>query len=318
MKRMVFTEQQIGVIIDNYQSGINVSKIAKQLDISTAPILRILRENNIRIRTGVEIQRKLFSKDDCLKICEEYKNGITINKLASKYKVNRETIRRYLINNGLKTTKAKVEKVPIKYEDWTPDPKLDDKMSNLDPGKIGVYIITFPKGEFYIGSGGGKRGIFGRWKAHKRGYVNSPQYLQEVANKYGGWNNKSIYFTILENVSTRELALSREQDYINRFWGNPLLLNKSKSVTKAPEMKGENHPLYGKHHSEKSRQKISENHADFSGENNSRSKLTWKIVEEIRSKYKPRIYTLKMLSEEYNININTLINVIYKHNWIKK
>ena len=32
--------------------------------------------------------------------------------------------------------------------------------------------------------------------------------------------------------------------------------------------KGENHPMYGKHHSEETRKKMSEHHADISGENN--------------------------------------------------
>lgn len=42
-------------------------------------------------------------------------------------------------------------------------------------------------------------------------------------------------------------------------------------------LKGENHPLYGKGHSEESRCKISANHADCSGANNSKAKQ-WKII----------------------------------------
>ena len=35
-----------------------------------------------------------------------------------------------------------------------------------------------------------------------------------------------------------------------------------------PDVSGENHPLYGKKHSEESKRKMSENHPDVSGEKN--------------------------------------------------
>lgn len=44
--------------------------------------------------------------------------------------------------------------------------------------------------------------------------------------------------------------------------------SKQKIRDHLPDLSGENNPFYGKHHSEESRRKISENHVDVSGENN--------------------------------------------------
>lgn len=51
-------------------------------------------------------------------------------------------------------------------------------------------------------------------------------------------------------------------------------------------------------------------------ERNGKSKLSKKIVDEIRVKYRPRIYTLRKLSEEYNINHTTILDVIRYRTWI--
>jgi group I intron endonuclease len=157
---------------------------------------------------------------------------------------------------------------------------------------IGVYKIVFPDGQFYIGSAYGKKEMNGRWDDHIKGRKNSPKYLQELAQKYGGWN--CAVFIILRETKTEQRALLFEQAYINRSKNNPMLLNHNKNVLKAPDMSGENHPMFGlrgennpnfgkhlseetkkkmsevrmgKRHTEETKKKISENHADFSGEN---------------------------------------------------
>lgn len=48
------------------------------------------------------------------------------------------------------------------------------------------------------------------------------------------------------------------------------------------------------------------------GENNSRSKLSEKDVLEIREKFKPKIYTYKMLAEEYNVSWHTIKGIVIK------
>ena len=51
------------------------------------------------------------------------------------------------------------------------------------------------------------------------------------------------------------------------------------------------------------------------GKNNGRAKLTEQDVIEIRKKYKPRVYTLKMLCEEYNMSRDGMIDIIHRRNW---
>jgi hypothetical protein len=51
------------------------------------------------------------------------------------------------------------------------------------------------------------------------------------------------------------------------------------------------------------------------GANHGTAKLTETQVLEIRSKYKPRIYTLKMLSQEYNISLEPIRRIIERRTW---
>ena len=45
------------------------------------------------------------------------------------------------------------------------------------------------------------------------------------------------------------------------------------------------------------------------------AKLTEQDVLEIRKKFKPRIYTQKMLSDEFNVSIGTIKRIIQNRNW---
>lgn len=51
------------------------------------------------------------------------------------------------------------------------------------------------------------------------------------------------------------------------------------------------------------------------GELNGQSKLTNDIVLEIRSKFKPRVYTRKKLSLEYNVSEATIKDVVLRKSW---
>jgi len=45
------------------------------------------------------------------------------------------------------------------------------------------------------------------------------------------------------------------------------------------------------------------------------AKLTEQQILEIRAKYIPKIYTLKMLAEEYNVNLTTISEIIKRTTW---
>lgn len=51
------------------------------------------------------------------------------------------------------------------------------------------------------------------------------------------------------------------------------------------------------------------------GEGHSNSKLTEDQVREIRAKYKPRIYTMRMLGDEYNVEPTTINGIIKRKSW---
>ena len=51
------------------------------------------------------------------------------------------------------------------------------------------------------------------------------------------------------------------------------------------------------------------------GELNGCSKLTESEVLEIRSKFKPRVYTREMLALEYNVKASTIKDVILRKSW---
>jgi hypothetical protein len=57
------------------------------------------------------------------------------------------------------------------------------------------------------------------------------------------------------------------------------------------------------------------NHKDRSGENNNSAKLTAREVSEIRNKYKPRIYTGRMLAEEYGVSIPLVEKILARKIW---
>jgi group I intron endonuclease len=213
---------------------------------------------------------------------------------------------------------------------------------------IGVYKITFPNGEFYIGSAYGEEGFEGRWNKHRKGDINSPKYLQELAQKYGGWS--CVVFIILRETKTPSRALLCEQAYINRSKNNSLLLNKNLTVMKAPDMNGENNPMFGlrgennpnfgKKRSEETRKKISEaligkmageNNPNFGkhlseetrqrisnekiGEKSPTVKLTWELVGEIRKKYKTKNYKQEQLADEYKVSKGCIEGIINNRTW---
>lgn len=51
------------------------------------------------------------------------------------------------------------------------------------------------------------------------------------------------------------------------------------------------------------------------GEKNGSAKLTWEKVREIREKYKPTIYTARMLSEEYGVSIALIEKIVGGRLW---
>ena len=65
------------------------------------------------------------------------------------------------------------------------------------------------------------------------------------------------------------------------------------------QRQGKNHPMYGKHHSEESRKKISENHQDFKGNKHPRYRHDIDNMELLKE-YEETNITRKELAKKYN------------------
>lgn len=160
-----------------------------------------------------------------------------------------------------------------------------------------IYKITCLCGSFkdhyYIG----QRRYKGRDVDMDR-YTGSGKLIKDYFKKYGF--DRTYTKQILEIVPTKELLNQREKIYVGDLWEtdhlclnlcaggyssgwseesrNRLSLSQKEYFKNHPfseekkrrlsEMfKGENNPFYGKKHSEKTRVKMSANHANFSGDN---------------------------------------------------
>lgn len=140
-----------------------------------------------------------------------------------------------------------------------------------------VYLHISPDGKRYYGAT--KQNPKYRWR---NGYGYKTQKFFWEAIQEFGWNN--IQHIIIARGLTKEEAHWLEIELIKEW--NTRDRDKGYNITKggagangrivSEETKnkirfaisGENHPMYGKHHTEEAKKKISENHWDCSGENN--------------------------------------------------
>jgi group I intron endonuclease len=138
-------------------------------------------------------------------------------------------------------------------------------MSGTNEKNYILYLHTTPIGKRYYGIT--KQKPKRRWRGGS-GYKKN-QFFWRAITKYG-WNN--IKHEILFEGLTEHEAKGLEQYMIQ--WYDTANPKYGYNITLGGEgtngLSGENHPMYGKHHSEETKQKMSENHADFSGENNPR------------------------------------------------
>jgi group I intron endonuclease len=190
--------------------------------------------------------------------------------------------------------------------------------------KSGIYQIrNLINGKRYIGS---SINLEERWNRHKSLLLINQHHsikFQRAWNKYGEQN---FIFEIIEEVRDKQLLLEREQYWMDFFQsykngynicikaGNCLGIKRScKTKNKISKAQmGKKHHSYGKNHSKEHKQKISE---AMKGENHHNVKLTLEKVQEIRKKYIPRKYTLKMLAKEYNISICQIGFIINNKSW---
>ena len=123
-----------------------------------------------------------------------------------------------------------------------------------------VYVHICPNEKRYYGYTSQKPEQ--RWR-NGHGYKKrNPEFYDDIITY--GWTNIQ-HLIVADNLSKEEAALLEEQlilenkSYDSEFGYNKHIGNKYTDEQKE-RVSGENHPLYGKHHSEETKRKISENH----------------------------------------------------------
>jgi hypothetical protein len=218
----------------------------------------------------------------------------------------------------------------------------------------GVYVATRNNTGEVVYVGCSWTGIKDRLSNHKKrlkGNYHPNNGLQKL------WNAKGLTFThVVKCLPIKKLVLAFEKAYGAQYDFKKLVnsrplgdeppdrtgcipWNKDK---KCPQLSGENHPMYGKHHTEESIEKMKENHADFkgennpfsgkkhtkesiekmkenhpdySGENNLKAKLTVKKVRMLKVMFKSDIKTIKQLSKLFNVSESNIYAIKSGRSW---
>lgn len=117
----------------------------------------------------------------------------------------------------------------------------------------GIYKITnLVNGKFYIGSAVNVKNRFSTHVSELNSHTHDNRHLQRAWDKYG---KDKFKFELIEEIKEKELLLEREQFYIDNF-------NPDYNICRIAGNTA------GRKFTEESKKKISENHADVSGENN--------------------------------------------------
>jgi group I intron endonuclease len=193
---------------------------------------------------------------------------------------------------------------------------------------------------------------------HKYGYDNFDIYIIDYAYNKDQLNYKEMFWIRIYNSNINGIGFNIESGgnsigkaseeskkknsiaHLGKKASEETKLKMSKSIG------GENHYMYGKHHSEETKKKISESekgrkmsdehkmiisktHTNKivsietrkkrAGENSSLSKLTWEQVDQIRLEYSLRETNgtnMSILGKKYNVNKTSIRHIVQNRTWI--
>jgi group I intron endonuclease len=201
-----------------------------------------------------------------------------------------------------------------------------------------IYKATFPNKKCYIGQT--TKTLNARKKGHLNDLTRDNCAFHRAIHKYGADN---IEWETIDTANSIEELNEKETSWINVYksyihhkdsMGYNLTLGgdgvygyvhtKEACEKMSKAWKRENH-LGGWKHTPETKKRMSQNHANFSGENNpafgragelcSFSKLNWDKVNDIRKRYIPKTITLQQLADEYSVSMVTIWKIISNNTW---
>lgn len=210
----------------------------------------------------------------------------------------------------------------------------------------GIYeIVNKVNGKTYIGS---SVDIEKRWKNHLYQLKRNKHHSKHLQNAYNKHGRENFDFRILEHTAIGNM-LVREQFHMDDrksyspdlgynicpSAGNRLGVKASDETKKKiserkkarGDWKGNKNPGYGIHnfgedsarwgmtHTAESRERISENHHDVSGENNPNARLTMKKAREIRNLFRTKQNTTLELAEMFSISRGQVYMILQNKCW---
>ena len=138
---------------------------------------------------------------------------------------------------------------------------------------IGIYMIRCKiNGKCYIGQ---SINIKRRWQRHKCDLKNRTHGNKELQEDWNIYGEDKFEFKIIQKCTKDELS-DLEKKYIDEYKSYKNGYNKTigglffegyimPEDVKEKVRRGENNGFYGRQHTEETKKKMSENHADFSG-----------------------------------------------------
>ncbi len=207
--------------------------------------------------------------------------------------------------------------------------------------KSGIYsIINIKNQKIYIGSA---VDVKKRLREHKSLFKRNKHHNSHFQHSWNLYSELNFQFNVVE-FCDKSLIKNREKFYIDLFDSknpekgynindpdNGFLGIKHTDDTKKKlsiQKIGSNNPMFGKtgeqHHnfgvvmSEEQKEKISKNRkgkGGKKGELSPVSKLTSTQIQEIRSKYIPRVYSSNRLALEYGVSRPTISLIVNNKRW---
>ena len=93
---MKWSNTQIKQIIDKYNQDISCTKIAKEFNVSTATISKLLKDNGVNV-----INKQNLITFSPKNIISDYNSGISVIKLIKKYHTSYDTIKKIFDENNI-------------------------------------------------------------------------------------------------------------------------------------------------------------------------------------------------------------------------